>query len=144
MKGFDLERVAAGRPRSGPNYVPMLFVDDCPAFLPLGVCYHAANLCRSHTLTPGWGLWCVMSRLYYLSDRRRIDAYRAFWRAVHATGSSNPQAAYIRSSHAHSEWHGLLYSVGLQPHISVMAVMHRISSDISEPFEARLSQHRAL
>jgi hypothetical protein len=132
MKRFDLDRVAAGRPRSGPNYAPRLYLDDHPAFLPLAVCYHAADLCRDHPLEPSWGLWCVMSRLYGLSDRRRIAEYREFWRALHGAMPSNPQGFYIRGSHARSVWHGLLYSVGLQPHVSIMAVMYDFSRSVAE------------
>jgi hypothetical protein len=130
MKRFDLDRVAAGRPRSGPNHAPRLYVDDHPALLPLAVCYHPANLCYEQTLEPSWGLWCVMSRLYDLSDRRRIADYRDFWRALHVPIRISSQASYIRSSHAHTQWHGLLYSVGLQPHVAIMAVMYEISRSI--------------
>jgi hypothetical protein len=140
---FDLDRVAAGRHRSGPAHAPELFVDDHPAFLPLGVCFHAAERCYAGPLVPGWGMWCVLSRLYDLSDRSRIGAYRDFWRALAASGPNNPQSPYIRSSHARSEWHGLLYSVGLQPHVSIMALMYGISSNISGWFEAPTLRHRA-
>lgn len=101
-----------------------------PAIYALGICYHAAQECRHGPLELGWGMWCVLSHLYGLSDRQRLHSYRGFWKALKDPHHGQTQADTMRSTYAVTAWHGLLYSVGLPASIEVMKAMYGISAQL--------------
>jgi hypothetical protein len=102
-----------------------LSVDSHPALYSLGVCYFAARQCHIAPLEPDWGLWCVLSHLFGLSNRD-IRRYRDYWKALKEPYFNNTQAGYVRSNHATAAWYGLLRSVGLPPSREVMDSVYRV------------------